>query len=539
MTSTVSVPELAIDLEGIVKQFGAHRALDGASLRVARGSVHGLVGENGAGKSTLIKVLAGIHAPDAGIIRIGGHTVADLDPSAVESLGVHFIHQDRLLAPSFTVGEALFLGREIRKGPWLDRRAMQRRAAEVIHSLFDVTLPPGARIAELNTAQQQIVQISRALLANPSVLVFDEPTASLVKREVDQLLGIIRRLRDSGLTIIYISHYLQEIEALCDAVTILRNGRDVGVVDPAATPVAEIARRMVNRDVAEMYPRHTASRGNVVLDVQGLTLDRAYDDVSLSVHRGEVVGLTGLVGSGAKALVRSLFGLESPDAGTIAIDAAPVTLRSPREAVTRGIALVPEDRRAQGIAPSLSVTENATLASLRTFSRLGFLSRVRERSAVARLIDDLAIRTPGPHALARQLSGGNQQKVALAKWLSRQSRLYILDEPTVGVDIGAKVEIYKLIATLVEGGAGVLVLSSDLQELIGICDRVAVMYRGRIARTFDAGEADSDALLACATGAHARDAHASDTGALSAFGAAQTPLAARATSSEEPTHVAI
>ena len=526
----------AIELDDIVKQFGANRALDGASLRVERGTVHGLVGENGAGKSTLIKVLAGIHRPDAGTIRIGGHAQRDLTPAAVESLGVHFIHQDRLLAPSFTVGEALFLGRELRVGPFLDRRAMQRRAADIIHSLFDITLPAGARIAELSTAQQQIVQISRALLADPKVLVFDEPTASLVRREVDQLLTIIRRLRDNGISVLYISHYLPEIEALCDRVTVLRNGRNVGTVTPGEASLADIARLMVNRDIAEMYPKQAVALGEPVLEVEGLTLDRAYADVNLSVRRGEVFGLTGLVGSGAKDLVRSLFGLERFDRGQIAVGSRPVALRSPRHAVSHGIALVPEDRRAQGVAPSMSVTENTTLASLRAFSRLGFLSRRRERTTVAGLIRDLAIRTPGPHAPVRELSGGNQQKVALAKWLSRHSRIYVLDEPTVGVDIGAKVEIYKLIGKLVAEGASVLLLSSDLPELVGLCDRIAVMYRGQIVRTFEAGEADSDRLLAWATGAQqAESPEASGRPSLSASSVSSTAASSTAASATSDT----
>ncbi|CAM2153877.1 Ribose import ATP-binding protein RbsA [Pararobbsia alpina] len=506
MTSTPVLPQdaspdLAIALDGIVKQFGANRALDGASLHVARGTIHGLVGENGAGKSTLIKVLAGMHRPDAGEVRIGGQVRRDLTPATVESLGVHFIHQDRLLSPSFTVGEALFLGRELRKGPLLDRAAMRRRAAEVIDGFFGLTLPPHALIGELSTAQQQVVQISRALLAKPSVLVFDEPTAALVRREVDQLLDIIRRLRAQGISIIYISHYLQEIEALCDAVTILRNGRDVGTVSPRTTSLSEIARTMVNRDVTEMYPKQVVPIGDTVLETRALTQARSYDAVSLKIHAGEVLGLTGLVGSGAKELVRTLFGLTRADAGEIVAGTEVLRLRSPRDAVAQGIALVPEDRRAQGIAPSLSVTENITLASLEAFSSLGFLSRRRERDAVSARIRELAIKTPGPHAPVRELSGGNQQKVALAKWLSRHSRVYILDEPTVGVDIGAKVEIYRLIGTLVAQGAGVLLLSSDLQELVGLSDRIAVMYRGRIVKTFAAGEADTDALLASATGA--------------------------------------
>ena len=501
MSTPIAEAPWALALDGIVKQFAGNRALDGATLHVARATVHGLVGENGAGKSTLIKVLAGIHRPDSGTITVDGHKHDQLTPRQAEALGVHFIHQDRLLPPNFTVGEALFLGHELRRGPWLDRRAMQSRATALLREYFDIELPPGALIAELSTAQQQIVQITRALLAKPTVLVFDEPTAALVKREVDHLTGIIGRLRSQGLSIVYISHYLQEIEALCDSVTILRNGRDVGTVSPKTTPASEIARMMVNRELSEMYPKQTVPLGDPVLEVRALSLEPAYQDISLAVRSGEVVGLTGLVGSGAKELVRSIFGLAQPETGEILIDGKRVRLRTPRDAVAHGLAMVPEDRRSQGVAPTLSVLENTTLASLGRFSQLGLLSGRRERSEVKRLISDLSITAPGAHAPVRELSGGNQQKVVLAKWLSRQSRVYILDEPTVGVDIGAKVEIYRLIGRLTAEGAGVLLLSSDLQELLGLSDRISVMYRGRIVRSFAAGEADSDTLLACATGA--------------------------------------
>jgi ribose transport system ATP-binding protein len=489
-------------LTGIVKHFAGTRALDGANLSVARGTVHGLVGENGAGKSTLIKILAGMHRPDAGTILINGQEHAQLTPRQAEALGIHFIHQERLLPPNFTVGEALFLGRELCRGPWLNRRLMQQRAAQLLGEYFDIVLPPGSLIGDLSTAQQQVVQITRALLAQPSVLVFDEPTAALVKREVDLLFNIIGRLRTQGLAIIYISHYLQEIEALCDEVTVLRNGREVGTVMPKATPASEIARMMVNRDISEMYPKQRTAPGKAVLEVRQLGLRKRYRDVSLTLHRGEVVGLTGLVGSGAKELVRTLFGLEQADTGEIAVDGQVVRLRTPRDAVAQGLALVPEDRRGQGIAPALSVLENTTLASLARFTRLGFLSPRREQTAVAQLIDELSIKTPGAGALTRQLSGGNQQKVVLAKWLSRQSQVYILDEPTVGVDLGAKVEIYRLIGRLTALGAGVLLLSSDLQELIGLSDQILIMYRGRIVQNFGAGEADAASLLAHATGVH-------------------------------------
>ncbi len=491
----------ALHLQGIYKCFGPTQALDGVDLRVERGSIHGLVGENGAGKSTLIKVLAGIHRADSGTLSVDGHTFSALTPRQSEALGVHFIHQERLLPPSFTVGEALFFGHELRRGPFIRRRAQDREAARLLRDYFDLEFPPGALVSELDSAQRQILQITRALLAKPTILVFDEPSVSLVKREVDQLLAIIRRLRDQGLSILYISHYLQEIESLCDQVTVLRNGRAVAVVDPRSTSTAQIARLMVNRDVGDMYPKPQVKPGEVVLELKDLTAAKAYRAINLSVRRGEVVGLTGLVGSGAKELLKSLFGLVQPDHGSMALQGRLLRLKSPRDAVRNGIALVPEERRSHGIAPLLSVLENLTLAGLSRFSRWGLLDRNAEARESERLIAELGIKTSGHNATVQQLSGGNQQKVALGKWLSRDGALYLLDEPSVGIDIGAKIEIYRVIGRLAEAGAAVLVLSSDLPELIGITDRILVMHRGVLAGEFDARHVDSDRLLACATGA--------------------------------------
>ena len=497
---TAAVPA-ALDLRDIHKRFGPTQALAGVNLRLARGSIHGLVGENGAGKSTLIKVLAGIHRADSGSLSIDGQTFSALSPGQLQGLGLQFIHQERLLPASFTVGEALFFGRELKRGPFVDRRAQDREAARLLREYFDLAFPVGALVSELDSAQRQILQITRALLAKPKILVFDEPSVSLVKREVDQLLAIIRRVRDEGLSILYISHYLQEIESLCDEVTVLRNGRDVARVDPRVTSSAQIARLMVNRDVGEMYPRPARVPGPVLVELQGLGAARAFQGIDLTLRQGEVLGLTGLVGSGAKELLKSLFGLVQPDQGEIRWQGRATRFKSPRDAVRQGVALVPEERRSHGVAPLLSVLENITLASLGRFSRWGRLQRAAETRESRRLIDTLAIKTPSPDTAVQHLSGGNQQKVALGKWLSRDCALYLLDEPSVGIDIGAKVEIYRLIARLAEEGAAVLVLSSDLPELIGITDRILVMHRGAIAAEFDSRHVDSDRLLACATGA--------------------------------------
>ncbi len=505
MSAALTVKNTAADalhLENIVKHFDGAVALAGASLRVRRGTVHGLVGQNGAGKSTLIKLLAGLHQPDEGRIEIDGQTYGKLTPHQVEELGIHFIHQDRLLVPTFTVGETLFLGREPRIAgtPFLDRRLMQRRASEILNDYFGVRLPNSALISELSTAEKQIVQITRALLDQPKVLVFDEPTAALVRREADILFRLIRRLRDEGVTIVYISHYLNEIEELCDHVTVLRNGEDVATLALGETSAAAIARLMVARDIEEMFPKRSIAPGKDILTLNRLSSRGKYHDISVTLRRGEVLGLTGLLGSGAKDLIRTLFGLETATSGTIEIDGKPVRSVNPAQSVDRHLALVPEDRRANGVALDLSVTENITLSSLKRFTQLGFLDFRRERREADDLIGRLEIKAAGRDALVRTLSGGNQQKVAIAKWLSRHSEIYLLDEPTVGVDIGSKVEIYNLIGDLAARGAGIIVLSSDLPELIGITDRILVLFRGSIVREFVSPETSPDEVLAASTG---------------------------------------
>lgn len=494
----------ALALRGIVKHFDGVPALRGASLDAAPGTVHGLIGQNGAGKSTLIKILAGIHTADAGTVTVHGEP----QPPGVAPRGIAFIHQERLLPPTSTVAEALALGHEPAFGPrgagvlrMLDTRRLKRQAREALHTHFGIDLHPDRLIGELTVAEQQIVQITRALAGEPRVLVFDEPTAALVAREVDRLLHTIDTLRASGLTILYVSHYLDEIASICDTVSVLRDGVDVAHVDARTTSTESLVEAMIGAQQSAPAAVSARTPGDVALAVRGLGAPGRFEDVSFDVRRGQVVGVTGLLGSGGKAVLRSLFGLERGTTGTVSVAGRTVRLRRPPDAVRSGIAFVPEDRRAHGVAGSLSVRENTTLASLSRISRFGLLARQRETQLVQRLIAALAIRTHSTETPVRQLSGGNQQKVALARWLSRESTVYLLDEPTVGVDVGAKAEIYRLLDELVRNGACVLLFSSDLIELVGVTDRILVMKRGRIVQELVSHETDTQTVLAWASGA--------------------------------------
>jgi ribose transport system ATP-binding protein len=503
-----SAPALA--LRNICKAFGGVHALDNASLVVERGSVHGLIGQNGAGKSTLIKILAGIQPTDSGAIEIFGAPQFALTPRKVEALGVHFIHQDRLLAPSLTVAEALLLGDEPRWPctPFLNRRELNAVARDALKRAFDIDLAVDDLVRNLSNAEQQIVQITRALRNQPKVLVFDEPTTALVWREADFLFEAIRRLRREGLTVLYISHYLNEIRDLCDSVTVLRNGRDVARVDARATPTSRLVSLMIDRNVDTLFPSRERRLGAVALETKDLTLPGEFRDVTLSLRKGEILGVTGLVGSGAKGLARALFGLAVPTSGTWERNGETVSPKNPMGAIARGVGLVPEDRRRHGVALDLSVKENASLASLDRLGRFGFLDFRAEAAGVNDLIERLSILTPSAGSPVRALSGGNQQKVALAKWLLNGAEVIILDEPTVGVDVAAKADIYREIAKLAAGGAAIVLVSSDLMEIQGLADRVLVFFRGEVVADVETTGLDSDRLLTLVTtGREERQSH--------------------------------
>jgi ribose transport system ATP-binding protein len=486
-----------LSIAGVTKSFPGVRALEGVDLVLRAGEVHAIVGENGAGKSTLIKVLSGAVVPDSGTVRLAGVPLPLGDPLAVRRLGIRIVYQELTLVPELSVAENMFLGRE--QGRWLRRAAMVRAAQDVLDGL-------GARVRATDlvrahsVAQQQMVEIARALLGEARVLILDEPSASLSGAEAEKLLAVLKDLRARGLGIIYISHRLDEIFAVADRVTVLRDGRRVSVSAVAEVDRAELLRAMVGRDVAEEFPLRTPQPGPPVLEVEHLASAPRFHDVSLTIRQGEIVGLAGLVGAGRTSLALALFGALRPTAGRVRLAGRDVVFRSPAEAIGAGLAYVTEDRRRRGLFPLLGADANITISYLRAFARAGWIVRQKEQVAAARAAGDFAVRAAaGLTQRAGTLSGGNQQKLLLARLLLKPRRLLILDEPTRGIDVGAKAEIYALMNRLTAGGLAILMISSELPEVLGMSDRVVVMREGRSTGELAGERATPESVMHLAT----------------------------------------
>ncbi|MDC0765532.1 sugar ABC transporter ATP-binding protein [Streptomyces sp. HD] len=492
----MSNPDELLRIEGIRKTFPGVVALDGVDFDLRRGEVHVLLGENGAGKSTLIKMLSGAYTPDAGRILVGGEETRIHGAQDSERLGIATIYQEFNLVPDLTVAENIFLGRQPRRLGMIDRKRMDADA-EILLKRVGVDVSPRARVRELGIARLQMVEIAKALSLDARVLIMDEPTAVLTSEEVEKLFAIVRTLREDGVGIVFITHHLEEIAALGDRVTVVRDGRSVGQV-PAATPEDELVRLMVGRSIEQQYPRERPDKGAALLSVEGLTRDGVFHDVSFRVHAGEVVGIAGLVGAGRTELVRAVFGADPYDKGAVKVSGASVAKYDVNAAMTAGIGLIPEDRKGQGLVLDASVEENLGLVTLRSATRAGLVDLRGQREAAGRIAQQLGVRMAGLGQHVRTLSGGNQQKVVIGKWLLADTKVLILDEPTRGIDVGAKVEIYQLINELTAAGAAVLMISSDLPEVLGMSDRVLVMAQGRIAGELGAAEATQDAVMALA-----------------------------------------
>ncbi|MFI9392550.1 sugar ABC transporter ATP-binding protein [Streptomyces bauhiniae] len=491
-------PVLAV--QGLSKSFGAVRALRNVSLELYAGQVHALAGENGAGKSTLIKTLAGVHRPDTGVVSLNGEPVVLHGPADARDAGVAVIHQEPTLFPDLSVAENIFMGRQPRRSlRRVDHRAMNA-AAGALFARLAVDLDPERPARGLSIADQQLVETAKALSFDARVLIMDEPTAALTGSEVARLFGVVRALRDQGCAILFVSHRLEEIFDLCQYVTTLRDG-EVVASEPAGDLTEEaLVRRMVGRDLGELYPKEPAEPGEVALSVRRLTREGVFTDVSFEVRGGEIVGLAGLVGAGRSEVARAVFGVDKWDAGTAEVCGRPLTNGSPSAAMAAGLVLVPEDRRAQGLVMDMSIERNIGLTGLRSTVRAGLMDRGAERSRAL----DWAVRLKVKYARIADavgtLSGGNQQKVVLAKWLATGPRVLIVDEPTRGIDIGTKAEVHRLLSGLAADGVAVLMISSDLPEILGMADRVLVMHEGRLTAELPRADATEESVLAAATG---------------------------------------
>lgn len=493
------IPTLAaIDIK---KSFGGVRALKGVSLDVRAGEVHAVVGENGAGKSTLIKIVTGALQPDEGEIRLEGMPVEHLTPAKSKSLGIAVIYQQPALFPDLTVSENIALAHEppaaFRRIDW---RKRNEHAAKLLQRV-GATMRPQTRVSSLSMPEQQLVEIAKAVDAEARLVIMDEPTASLGDHDAKNLFRIVNELKKGGAAVIYISHRFEELFALADRVTVLRDGESMGTFPIAGMTNRELIRLMVGRDLDTVFPDRNCAIGEPVLEVKNLSCaSRGVHDVSFVLRRGEVLGFAGLVGSGRTQFAETLFGLSRADGGSIAMNGIPVRIDSPQRALALGLAYVPEDRRRHGVIMDFSVVLNTTLASLERVSRGGFLDFAAERRIAQEYRERFRVKAPSVDTLVRNLSGGNQQKVSLARWLMTEPRVLILDEPTQGIDIGAKREIYTLIGELAARGIAILLISSELTEVLGMSDRIAVMHAGKVAGVLDRNEADAHTVMELALG---------------------------------------
>ncbi len=493
-----------ISIEKVSKAFPGVQALDEVSFTIRDGEVHGLVGENGAGKSTLIKILSGIYPDYAGVILFDGVPRRFAAVHEAQAGGVATIFQELTVIRELSVAENIYLGREpVRRGGRLDWNAMWTKSREVL-SFLDAPLDPRAPVGKLSVANQQIVEICKALVLNSKIIIMDEPTSSLTEHEVRQLFALIRRLKERGITILYVSHKIEEIFEICDSVTVFRDGRHIATVQKNATTPDQVISMMVGRSLNMMFPERTSRRGELLLSVRGGGRDGEFQDVSFELYEGEILGFAGLIGAGRTELARALFGAMPLSAGDISLHGRGIGRFShPSQALARGVAYLSEDRKREGLMLELSIRENMSLTVLHRISRYLFLRRRRERELVDSYITRFKIKMTSVDQLVESLSGGNQQKVVISKLLMTEARVFIFDEPTRGIDVGAKYEIYKIMNDLTTEGRGILFISSELPEVLGVSDRILCMREGKLVQEFSRAEADPEKVMRALTGGRA------------------------------------
>ena len=491
--------EYVLELKNITKRFGGVEVLHGVSLALRPGEVHALLGENGAGKSTLIKVITGIHQPDSGEIYLDDKHVHFDDPLQARTAGIAAIYQELSLCPDLNVAENIFLGQQPTTfGGRIDWRKLYSEAADLLTSL-GVHLDLRTKARNLSIAQMQSVEIARAFSLNARILIMDEPTSSLTLSEAAELFGLMRRLRSEGTAIIFISHRLEELFEVADEVTVLRDGAYVGTRLVKDVTRDELIRLMVGRTISNLFPKQDVKPGEVALKVEHLTHTGIFEDISFELRRGEILGMAGLVGAGRTDVARAIFGVVPPTSGTIQIDGRQVEISSPQQAIGLGLAYVPEDRQLHGLITPMSITANISLPILKEYARRGWLQDKAERSATFNAARQMEVRANSMWQIARTLSGGNQQKVVLAKWLSTKPRILILDEPTRGIDVGTKAAVHALMSKLASEGLAILMISSELPEVLGMSDRILVMHEGRMTGLFSRAEATQEKVISAAT----------------------------------------
>ncbi|MBN6188085.1 sugar ABC transporter ATP-binding protein [Aneurinibacillus sp. BA2021] len=490
-----------IEMKGISKAFGKVSVLKDVSFSLEKGEIHALMGENGAGKSTLMKILTGIYQKDEGSIRVRGQEVNVSSPKEAEQLGIAVIHQELNIIPQLTVMENMFLGRDLCYGKTgiLRTREMKKRTQAYLEKL-GVHIDPDMEAGRLSIGQQQMIEIARALSLNAEVLIMDEPTAALTEREIEALFKVMRELRAQGVGIVYVSHRMEEIFAICDRISVLRDGTFVGTEAIAETDLETIVRMMVGRQLGDRFPDRETVIGEERLRVENLGDGETIANISFSARRGEVLGIAGLMGAGRTEVARALFGVSEKRQGKIFLDGKEVDIRKPDDAIAHGIAFVTEDRKGQGLVLGLSIRENIALTNLETLARNGIVSASKEARLVADMIQRLNIKASSGEQTVKSLSGGNQQKVVFGKWLGIKPKVLILDEPTRGVDIGAKKEIYHIMNQLTAEGVTILMISSELPEVLGMSDRILVMHEGRLATIMDKTQATQEKIMHAATG---------------------------------------
>ena len=491
---------MRIEMRGIDKSFGSNQVLKQAGFTLESGEVHALMGENGAGKSTLMKILTGVYTKDAGTVLVDGKEVNYKNPQEAEKAGIVFIYQELNVMFDLTVEENLFMGKEIHgKFGICDKKAMQKKAQEALN-ILGVNISPKTVMAELSVGQQQMVEICKALMADAKVIIMDEPTAALTQSETVALFKVIESLRKKGVSMVYISHRMEEIFELCDRITVLRDGSYIGVKNIPETNMNEIVKMMIGREIGERYPSRNVKIGKEVLKVKGLTRKGTFHDVNFSVRAGEVLGVSGLMGAGRTEIMQAIFGNLSYESGSIEIDGKEVKISNPRQAMEHGIGFITEDRKTEGLMLDKSIRENISLCNLRRISKSSVISREAEKNMVAEAIKDLHIKCFGSYHECNNLSGGNQQKVVLAKWILTNPKILILDEPTRGVDIGAKKEIYSIINKLAAQGVAIIMVSSELPEVLGMSDNIMVVREGEVRGIISYEEANQERVMTLATG---------------------------------------